>query len=159
MKLRGKFFMLLWMVGLIACDSNRIYEKNIDFSNRYWHVDSLATFRFQVPDPSREYQVLLTLRNTVAYPFQNIYIKYYLEDSLGNPLTSKLINQQLFNSKTGKPMGSGLGDIYSHEFPVLEGYDLKLAGLHVLKLEQYMRRDSLPEIVSVGIKVAKKEEE
>ncbi|MEO0331329.1 MAG: gliding motility lipoprotein GldH, partial [Bacteroidota bacterium] len=53
----------------------------------------------------------------------------------------------------GKPYGSGLGDIFSHQILALPGYQFDTAGMYQIRLQQYMRRDTLPEILSVGVRV------
>jgi len=68
----------------------------------------------------------------------------------------KLISEYLFDLKTGQPFGaSGLGDVYDHRFPFLENYELK-PGLYNLKLQQFMREDTLHGILAAGIRVERK---
>lgn len=145
---------LLFLIsGLTACDSNRIYEENIDLENKTWIADSSVSFQFQIKNPENKYNLYYNLRNTISYPFQNIYVNYTLEDTLGNKIAGELINKDLFHPKTGKPYGDGLGDIFDHQFPLLEDYQFEKAGAYRITLEQFMRRDSLPEILSVGVRV------
>lgn len=141
-------------VFLLACESDYLYEKNLEFSSRIWHIDSIPEFQFNIPSDTQQYDVMLNIRNTLAYPFQNLYIQYYLEDTLGNNFKSGLTNFQLFDPKTGEPFGdSGVGDIYDHSFVLLENYNFPDEGTFRIRLQQYMRRDSLPEIIAVGIRV------
>jgi gliding motility-associated lipoprotein GldH len=150
--------LLLGIILLIACDPGRVYENNIDIPGRYWHQDSLAVFNFHVEDVSVPYNLYYNLRNTIDYPYQNLYITHYLEDSLGNRLDSALNNVVLFDPKTGEPVNGGLGDIYDHQVEVLSDFQFPQSGGYVMKLEQFMRLDSLPEIVSIGIRVEKVQE-
>jgi gliding motility-associated lipoprotein GldH len=153
MRISGFF---AFIILLMACESDRLYEKNYEFSNRIWHIDSIPEFQFEISSDTQEYNILLNIRNTLSYPYQNIYIQYYLEDTLGQDLESDLINHQLFNAKTGDPLGDGgVGDIYDHRFRLLENYRFPGEGTYRIKLQQYMRRDSLPEIIAVGIRVDK----
>lgn len=148
------FIILLFLVsGLVACDSDRIFEENIELNNKIWIADSSVSFQFQIKNPDKKYNLYYNLRNTVSYPFQNIYVNYTLEDTLGNQIATELVNKDLFHPKTGKPYGDGLGDIFDHQFPLLKNYQFDQAGVYRIKLEQFMRRDSLPEILSVGIKI------
>lgn len=156
-------FVFLLFVSLVftACDSGRIHEENVEMEDRIWIADSSVNLEFQIKDPKQHYDLLYNLRNSISYPFQNIYINYTLEDTLGNTLAADLINKDLFHPKTGKPYGDGLGDVFDHQFMLLEDYQFDHAGTYNIKLQQFMRRDSLPEIISVGIRVqkAKKEED
>lgn len=147
----------LLMFVLAACGSDRIFEENIDFEKRYWHADSLAQFKFRVNDSTAEYNLYFNIRNTMEYPFHNIYIKYNLQDSAGNVLREELINKNLFAEKTGEPLGDGLGDIFSHQFALVTGYEFPQSGLYQVNLQQYMRLDSLQGVVSLGTKVSKSE--
>ena len=154
----NRFLLVIVLIVTWACSNDRIYEKNVDFPNRIWPADSIAIFEFRIPDPSVPYDIYYNIRNTLSYPFQNIYITYYLEDSLGNVIKTELVNRDLFYPKTGEPKGEGLGDLYSHQFLIIPDYDFEHQGLYKLRLQQYMRLDSLPEVVSLGLKVKKSEE-
>ena len=61
------------------------------------------------------------------------------------------------HSKTGKPYGDGLGDIFSHQLPLpaLSNVRFLKRGKYTFKLRHYMRRDLLPEIVSMGLRIEK----
>jgi len=154
----SKFLLLLMLVAQLACDSNRIYEKNIDFKSRTWDADSMANFNFNILNAEQSYDIYYNVRNSLSYPFQNLYITYYLRDSLGDLLQSELVNFQLFHAQTGEPQGKGIGDIYSHQFKLIEDYQFAQSGLYQLQIEQYMRMDSLPEVISIGVKVVPSEE-
>lgn len=141
-----------------SCDQTRVYEKNLDFETRHWHQDTIPAFSFHIENPQETYNIFANVRNTLDYPFQNLYLYYQLSDSLGNEVLSELQNIMLFDPKTGKPLNGGIGDIYDHQVTLLEDYSFPKNGGYILELQQYMRRDSLPEIVSIGVRVEKAEE-
>ena len=147
-----------WVAAVVmllstACDETRVYEKNVDFPNQRWAVDSIPLFEFEISDASKPYNIYWNVRNTVAYPYRNLYLTYYIEDTTGRRLTTDLHNMLLFEPKTGKPYGSGLGDIFSHQFMALPNFKFDREGVYRIRLEQYMRTDTLPEVVSVGTRV------
>jgi len=61
----------------------------------------------------------------------------------------------LMNPKTGEPLGAGAGDIFDHQFLALPHQHFARPGTYKLTLEQYMRQNQLPGIMSVGVRVAK----
>ncbi len=138
-----------------SCDPNRIYEKNQDFIFKHWHKDSIASFQFEIQDPTADYNLYYNIRNTASYPYHNLYVTYYLEDSLSRTVISELDEMFLFNAKTGKSLGKGIGDIFDHQIPVLEAYQFNAKGEYTFKVQQFMRMDSLPEILSIGLRVEK----
>ena len=144
---------ILLLLGLTQCDDNRVFEENTDFDQTVWIADSLPSFRFQIDEAGQTYNIYWNVRNTVAYPFRNLYLTYYLEDTLGHIIKTDLYEMNLFEARTGEPYGSGLGDIFSHQILALPNYKFDTAGMYKIRLQQYMRRDSLPEILSVGVRV------
>src|SRR5690348_10062818 len=100
-------------VILFACDDQRVYEKNTDFDSRYWMVSEKPAFDFEVPDSLSSYNVYCNVRNSLEYPYSRIFITWYLQDTLGTTIQKDLVQQMLFDDKTGEPLGdSGLGDLY-----------------------------------------------
>lgn len=146
---------LSFIILLLAssCDKSRIYEKNIDFKDNDWYVDSVATFSFQINQVSTEYNVLTNVRNAISYPFANLYIKYYLFGPDGKVIESKLLRLPLFDKKSGKPYGDGLGDIFDHQFALLKNHQFKEPGNYKIQIKQYMRQDPLPFVMSLGVRV------
>ena len=146
-------WLFLVVILMYACNSNRIYERNVKFSDRIWNKDSAAVFKFEITDINTDYTFYFNLRNTILYPYQNIYLTYSMEDTLGNVYDSDLTNINLFDSKTGRPYGNGMGDIFDHQYMVIEDYQFNNPGTYLFRIKQYMRMDSLPEIMSVGLRI------
>ncbi|MGB3617312.1 MAG: gliding motility lipoprotein GldH [Catalinimonas sp.] len=145
--------LVLLTAGLAACDPARIYEKNLEVPGASWVEDSLVTFEFEVPDSTQAYNVYYNVRNSLDYPFYNLYLTYYLEDSSGREVSSRLQELTLFDPKTGEPRGSSLSDLFDHQILGLPGYRFPHAGRYTFKLKQYMRQDPLPGVLNVGIRV------
>ena len=154
--MRVVFLVCVICVLLFACDESRVYEQNTDFSERYWIVSEKPEFEFTIEQPADTYTLFGNIRNSVSYPYARIFFNYYLQDSTGADIETKLVSQYLFDAKTGKPFGnSGLGDIYDHSFPLLTNYQFKHRGRYKIKLEQLMRVDTLKGILAVGVRVEK----
>jgi gliding motility-associated lipoprotein GldH len=152
--MRSIFLFFLAVIGLVSCDTNRVFEENIEFTDRTWKVSEPAHLEFLVRDISKPYNLYLDIRNSVDYPYARIFVNYYLTDSTGAELSKKLLSEYLFDQKTGKPNGdSGLGDIYDHQFIVGSNLSFKHAGKYKVRFEQFMRQDTLQGILAVGLRV------
>ena len=136
-----------------SCDQNLVFEGKKDFPERYWVFNNPAVFDFEITETSKEYDILVNVRNSSKYKYQNIYLQYYLEDEAGKLISKELKNIQLFDAITGIPVGTGLGDLYDVERPFLENYKFDEGGKYRFRIDQFMRQDSLPEIVAVGIRI------
>jgi gliding motility-associated lipoprotein GldH len=145
------------MVLLAGCaDDTRLYEQNYDFTDRCWPAKNVPSFEFTIQDNQQPYALYCNLRNTVAYPYSRIFIRYSLKDSAGHELKKEMIGDFLFDQKTGEPKGvSGLGDIYDQQLPLLKDYTFPYAGPYSIQFEQFMRTDSLQGVLAVGLRVEK----
>lgn len=140
----------------ICCEDNRVYDKNEDFDEALWPVAVKPSFEFEIQDKMQPYNIYGNIRNSISYPFSRLFFTYYLEDSTGNVLDKKLVEHMLFDPKTGKPQGtSGLGDIYDHRVPMLNNYQFPYNGKFTLRIEQFMRTDSLQGILAAGVRIEK----
>lgn len=153
-----RYLIILLAALLFACDSSRVYEDYNNMEEAFWHMDSIQQFPFTITDTEKQYNVLATFRNASAYPFYNIYFQYTLVDSTDRVIVDELKEADLFDPKTGEPYGSGLGDLFDHSIPLLENYSFPEEGAYSLRLQQFMRRDTLPFILSVGARVETVEE-
>ncbi|MBD0259510.1 MAG: gliding motility lipoprotein GldH [Cytophagales bacterium] len=144
---------LLLIGALFACDPVRLYEKNQDLEEYQWYIDTIPTFQFEVKDVSVPYNIYYNIRNAAAYPYYNLYITYYLSDNTGKILTSRLQELTLMDPQTGKPLGDGMGDIFDHRILSVGNYRFPRPGTYTFKVKQYMRKDPLPGIMSVGVRV------
>ncbi len=144
----------LLLILVIACsDPDRIFEQNVDFPDQIWLASDIPSFEFKVEDASRNYNLYYNVRNALSYPYHNLYVRYSLEDSLGNQLGGKLQNMDLFDPISGAPLGDGLGDIFDHRILAIEGQKFSSPGTYRFSIQQFMRQDSLPLILSVGLRV------
>lgn len=145
------FLLIIWFMG--CADPIRVYEKNVDFDQKMWLVDSIAVFEFEILEPHKSYNLYYNIRNSLSYPYHNLYVKYTLEDTLGQVIGSKLQNMDLFDPVTGAPHGEGLGDIFDHRILAVSDQKFPSRGSYRFKIQQFMRQDTLPMILSVGLRV------
>jgi gliding motility-associated lipoprotein GldH len=139
---------------LFSCDSDRLFEQNVTLENRYWRIDEPVTFDFKVEDSSRPYAIYYNVRNSLEYPYARLFIQYTLSDSTGLQIEKKLNSQFLFDQKTGKPLGqSGVGDVFDHQFLIIQNHVFDYPGKYHLKIEQYNRQDTLRGILAVGARI------
>ena len=148
-------FLLIFLLLTFSCDRKLVYEEKVDFDNRTWVRQQAVNFDFQIQDTIPKYNIHYTIRYTNKYPYQNLYLQYYLEDSAGNVLNKELNNIILFNPVTGIPTGDGLGDILTVQKKFIGDYQFPAPGFYGLSIEQFMRLDTLPEILTIGIRVEK----
>lgn len=112
-----------------------------------WHQDSVLEFRFDVEDTLSTYQILINIRHTENYSYQNMWlfadsdtIEFYLADD------------------RGRWLGNGHNGYI--EMPVLyeAAYLFERSGEQTMRIQHGMRDSLLSGISDVGVKVVKNKE-
>lgn len=143
------------LIILYGCNPDKIYDRIVDLPDRSWPKDQSIDFNLNITDSNPDYRLSYSIRNSRQYGYYNLYLYCTIQDTLGNILESKLSNYDLFDPKTGEPFGDGMGDLFDHEFILFESYHFNNPGAYVFKVRQYMRDETLMEIMSVGLIVEK----
>ena len=137
-----------------SCTQSIVYKHTVSLPQAGWHVDFLPTFQFTIKDETEAYDILLLVKSTSAYPYQNLYLTYYLEEAKG-VIAQSLQQCDLFDPKTGHSLGRGLGQAKQHQASLLSNYRFPKSGTYTLKLEHFMRTENLCGLRAIGIQVVK----
>jgi len=151
---KSQIFLIL--LALIACDSNRIFEKNSSINQNVWSLSQAPTFQYHNTDSITNANLFLNVRHTSQYPFSNLWTFVYTTSPKGHTTIDTV--ECLLAQKDGKWLGSGLGDIWDLQTKI-GTIDLKEIGLYEFKVEQAMRHGSLakiehlPGVMEVGLRI------
>ncbi|SMD43867.1 gliding motility-associated lipoprotein GldH [Aquiflexum balticum DSM 16537] len=135
---------------LMGCDSSRLYEEYRGMDSGSWNLTDTVTF--VVPKPLPDSKTLLAIKYNNEYEFRNLYLTYFLKDSLNQTIESQLIEIPLFDSKSGKPLGKGYGNTFT-KFDTISINSSEV--FSSIQMVQYMRTDQLKGIESLGLKILK----
>lgn len=158
---RITFFLLLSLCIFSCKDENRIIDQNEMIQDRIWDRDSVYQYSFDITDTSVNYNIYLNVRNSLEYPYQNLFVLYTIEDESGNLLNSYQKDISLFDN-FGKPVGDGkailgisFGDDY-YSYHKLTDYKFQQAGKYRVSVSQQMRdKKELEGVLAVGVAVTK----
>lgn len=148
-------FLFVLITALSGCDENRVFEQNQDIPDNNWQIRQVTEFSFAIPDAKSAYNIYFNVRNAIYYEYYNLYVRAELIGPDGKPLQVKLHEMYLMDKTTGKPLGDGAGDIFDHQFLAIKKYTFPQVGTYQIRLKQYMRKDPLPGIMAMGIRVEK----
>jgi gliding motility-associated lipoprotein GldH len=143
------FFLLVTLA--FGCSDDRIYEDFQAVPAGNWGMQD--TIRFDLGDLDLTgRKSMIAVRFNEGYPFSNCYVRVISYDSAGVILENKLINMPLFDSKSGEPLGKGIGSTYTKYDTLPFSFKPETRSLTVL---QYMRTEQLTGIEALGVKILK----
>lgn len=149
----SKYFFSACLAVLFACSSTtEDVERYVHISDAQWHRDSVGAFGFtSAENEAHGITVLLRLNND--YAFRNCFLFITLKDSLGHGLLTDTVMLNVAD-KTGKWLGSGLGETKSleHALPQFSGEYPR--GRYTIALSHGMRQNPLQGVVDIGIRMS-----
>jgi len=145
------FVFALLSFWMISCDGNRVFESYSGFETQKWDITD--TLSFEITETEIHSTALISVKYNTDYGFRNLYVKYFLFDSLGNQIESQLLNIPLFDSQGGRPLGDGFGSTFtkSDTLPIITD-----AAYTKVIFVQYMRVEELEGLDAIGFKQIRK---
>jgi len=152
--LKSAVFVFLLIVSA-SCDKTTLYKAYEDIEDGQWYVDKTYTFQFEISDTTQAYNLYYLIRNAQQYPYYNLYLTREMQGPDGQTMYARLDEMYLSDQVTGKPRGSGLGDLFDHKIVFQRNYRFPRPGRYRISLAQSMRQNPLPYIMGVGLSVEK----
>jgi len=144
-----KIYLILFCSWFFSCVKIS-HEEYHSFSEKLWKSDSVVTFNYNVKDTINKYDLILKIRHTIDYEFQNLFL-FLSEDKNKDTVEFMLAN------KEGRWMGKGVSDVREAEYVLEKGKVFSKKGAYILKVEQAMRYgdkekiDNLQHILDIGL--------
>lgn len=150
--LRFVWIALVGMVFLVSsCDKSRVFEKNREIKNYIWDSRNKAAFTFDIVDTTSLYNIYVNIRHADFYQYSNVWLMVRTTFPDGKQI-SKRVEMPLANEE-GKWLGDGIGDIWDAQYLIQQGAYFQQAGKYTFELEHNMRKDPLPGVMAVGLRV------
>ena len=153
--MKRNILILITSLLLVGCQGDIVYTVFKSLPNVGWEADSSLCYQPVITDSVADYQMLITIRHTDVYPYQNLWLFVDIEqDSL--LLTRDTIECYMANER-GEWLGGGLT---VHELPLLysDRYQFANSGEYQISITQGMREDTLVGIKEVGVKIIRNEQ-
>ena len=145
-------FLVILLAGMFtSCRHNIVYSEFISIPSGEWSIDSLPRFDFAIEDNKASYDIILYVRHTERYPYQNMWL--FVQD---NRQHSDTIEFYLADDR-----GRWLGDKHHGfiEMPVLyeSNYHFPDTGKYCISIQQGMRDSVLRGVMDIGVEIVKGE--
>lgn len=155
-KVQLKIFCFIFLSTFLvsSCTTVDLYEKTVAIPNHQWSSNYKPDFTFTIKDSAALYQVYFVFRHNEKYNFNNIWINLYSQPP-GDTLHKAPYELKLATNEKGW-LATGMDDIYEHRIKLAEAIRLN-PGDYKLGIEHIMREDPLMHVMSVGLRVEKKQ--
>ncbi|NQY66905.1 MAG: gliding motility lipoprotein GldH [Flavobacteriales bacterium] len=140
-------------IGIIGCDSNRVYENNIEIAEGIWNKDSTLIFQIDIQDTIVEHNLSINIRNQGGYAYSNLFLFVKAISPLGSMIKDTV--EITLAEKNGKWKGEGIGNIFHLRQLYRQAIRFPYAGLYTFEVQHAMREDNLEEIVDIGFRLEK----
>lgn len=147
---------LLLAFVILGCSGNELVNERQSLGEMGWIQKNKFEIPFQITDTSQAYDMQVAIRQTNTYSFYNLYFISEILSEEGKSIKKAEAEAIFYDAKSGKPKGSGLGDMYSHSYTIFKNLKFPKSGAYRIRLQQNMRMDTLEGIVSVGASLIKK---
>ncbi len=135
---------------LASCQTDTLVDQTVSLSDHGWLQNNKIEIPFEIKDTSKSYDLNVAIRQSNDYPYYNLYFIPKVSTDSGFVIKRAFAEAFFYDAQTGKPKGTGLGDMYSHEYLIFKQLHFTRAGKYKISLEQFMRTDTLKGIVSAG---------
>jgi len=143
--------LFLILCGLNSCSGDRVFEEFKALDAGAWNATDSVNFDLSAIKLTNQTS-LIAIRFNESYKFSNCYVRILCKDSSNVILENRLVNMPLFDSKSGKPLGNGFGNIITKYDTLPFQLNSETKSITLL---QYMREDQLSGIEAVGFKILK----
>ena len=144
--------LIITAISLIGCVQTPFYSEYQDIPVFGWDADSALTYTWSIDDTATTYRILIDVRHTEFYPYQNLWF------FINRPLSLKDTIEFYLADERGQWLGKKCGGYI--KMPVLyeEAYKFDSIGDYTMTIQQAMRTERLKGITDVGVIVSKNEE-
>ena len=131
-----------------SCKNDIVYSRFSSIPSEKWAIDSVAQFEYAITDTVPDYRMLVYVRHTERYPYQNMWL------FVGDSLHHDTIEFYLADDR-----GQWLGNKHHGfiEMPVLleENYHFADTGKYFLTVQHGMRDSILRGVTDIGLEIIK----
>lgn len=150
--IRSKIYFICLFFLAVSCGEVPHYEKVYSFENRVWAQDVKLSYPVEVTDINAKYNFTLSLRVSTDYKYNNLWV--FLKTTSPDGTEAR----EPFEIKITNPDGSWVGNRTGSvvETPlVFKERQLPLAGTYTFVLEQGITTSTVDNVLDLGFKVEK----
>ncbi len=156
--MRNNLILVVLFLGLISCDSNRVYDEYQSVKDNVWLKNDVVKFEVAIENTISKNYLFLNIRNNKEYEFSNLFLIAKIDFPDGFQVIDTL--EYEMTDKAGNFLGSGYTDIKENKLFYKENVQFTQKGKYHFQVEQAMRKngniqglDTLKGITDIGVRI------
>ena len=145
--LLGFFSVVLFM----ACNSKVFYFEKNTIQDEAWDMKTSYAYPVEVTDTTRLYNFHINVRNTVDYPYANIF--FFVKTTFPTGAIAMDTVECMLAEPDGKWLGKGTGRIYDNMFLFRENIIFPMKGKYEFEITHGMRDTVIKGVSDVGLRI------
>lgn len=146
----SKISILLVVILFSACNNNVVYDENKEVNQRVWKTTDKLYYEVDITDTIKSYKLAINIRNTIEYPYSNIY--FYMNTILPNGKVTKCDTIECYLAyPDGTWKGKGNSKIRDNRFWIAKNVKFEQKGKYTFELRQATIDSTLKGICDVGL--------
>lgn len=149
-KVIGYWIMVIGCLAFTSCQKDIVFSQFVSIPSGEWGNEELAKFDYTISDKDADYRMLIYVRHTERYPYQNMWL------FVDNGARRDTIEFYLADDR-----GQWLGDRHHGfiEMPVLfeQNYHFPDTGMYHMAIQHGMRDSVLRGVMDIGVEIVKSE--
>lgn len=151
MKTKKIVLLFLILSTLFSCSKQRHFRKFIEFPNDHrWDLNDKKTFRFEVKDDTKNYNLTFLFSHIYDYQFNSVPIKFEIENPDGT--TENIAEDLIIINAEGKHTADCAGDFCDLNYTFKSKTKLK-KGTYKIDISHNFNGPFLPNVIGIGLKV------
>ncbi len=150
-------FIIAAVLLFTACDERCLVERHVNIPQAAWHKDSTATVVVPVTDTLSHCAIVLAFRNSDDYPYSNVILAVTATAPSGATVCDTVEYRLVDDANDGWNGRTG-GKWVDHRLAFRTNVQFLQSGDYHFGIAHLMRRDELPGVGAVGVRIERIEE-
>ena len=150
--MRNLVLLFVVCIGLISCNKGVVFDDVVSMPKSGWSDDSLAVFRVDISESTKNYDMWIQVRNDNTYAYANLWLFIDVISASDGVMVRDTLDCVLAHPN-GEWLGGGWGSLYTVDCPYRLNTKFATEGKYTCRISHGMRDESIIGIKSIGLRI------
>lgn len=150
--MRSLVLLFVVCIGLISCNKGVVFDDVVSMPKSGWSDDSLAVFRVDISESTKNYDMWIQVRNDNTYAYANLWLFIDVISASDGVMVRDTLDCVLAHPN-GEWLGGGWGSLYTVDCPYRLNTKFATEGKYTFRISHGMRDESIIGIKSIGLRI------